>query len=178
MTKGSYPNCYILPSLCIICLGLAGCGQSIAVTPPSSPPLNTPLKTQLSAEQPQFLPIEGNAQLAGKTIQLEVARSPAQQAKGMMWRREPLPNDRGMVFPFPQPQYLAFWMKNCFVPLDMVFINAGKVVAIETADPCTKDPCPVYPRQPVLGDTVIELRAGWAKDYGLKVGDRVQIQID
>jgi uncharacterized membrane protein (UPF0127 family) len=105
---------------------------------------------------------------------LEVARTPEQQAKGMMWRTKPLADDRGMVFPFGELRPLGFWMKNCFVPLDMVFIANGRVVAIETAPPCTKDPCPVYPRQPVVGDTVIELRANWAKDYGLKVGDRVE----
>lgn len=171
MTKGNYPNCYILPCLCAICLGVASYfphATSEAVPPPQS----------ASAGQPQFLPIEGSAQLAGKRIQLEVARTPEQQAKGMMWRRKPLPDDRGMVFPFAQTQYLAFWMKNCFVPLDMVFIHQGKVVAIETAEPCTADPCPIYPSQPVRGDTVIELRAGWAKTYGLKVNDRVRIQIN
>lgn len=54
---------------------------------------------------------------------VEVARTPAQQAIGMMNRTSVAP-DRGMLFPFAQPKFASFWMKNTFIPLDIIFIRA------------------------------------------------------
>lgn len=166
MAQANYSNCYIPLTVGLLSFWLWGY------------PTTTLSKPQpiLLVQQPQFLPITAQARLANRTVNLEVARTPSQQAKGMMWRKEPLPDARGMLFIYNAPTPLAFWMKNCFVPLDMVFIANGRVVAIATAPPCTQDPCPIYPNPPVVGDAVIELRANWARDYGLKVGDRVEIK--
>ena len=176
MGGAGYTNFYISLTFGLLSFCLLGCPN------PPSPPATAsqtpePVKTQTTG-QPQFLPLTGTAQLAGRTIQLEVARTPEQQAKGMMWRREPLADDRGMAFPFSSARPMAFWMKNCFVPLDMVFILDGKVQAITTAPPCVKDPCPIYPQPPVIADMVIELRANWAKEYGLKMGDRITVELN
>lgn len=54
---------------------------------------------------------------------VEVARTPAEQAQGLM-NRTSLPENGGMLFPFPTPKYASFWMKNTFIPLDMIFIRA------------------------------------------------------
>jgi uncharacterized protein len=54
---------------------------------------------------------------------VEVARTPAEQAQGLM-NRTSLPANGGMLFPFPKPKYASFWMKNTFIPLDMIFIRA------------------------------------------------------
>jgi uncharacterized protein len=54
---------------------------------------------------------------------VEVARTPAEQAQGLM-NRTSLPANCGMLFPFPKPKYASFWMKNTFIPLDMIFIRA------------------------------------------------------
>jgi uncharacterized protein len=123
----------------------------------------------------QFLPITAQAAMADQTIELEVARTSQQQAKGLM-HREPLPDNRGMLFPFESARSVGFWMKNVPVPLDMVFLHQGKVVGIQnSAPPCAKQPCPVYgPQVPV--DQVIELRAGRANELGLQVGDSVVVK--
>ncbi len=168
MVSGAgYTNFYIPLTLGLLGFWLFGSVQSTFAEPPA---------VEVFFGQPQFLPISAHARLAGRTIALEVARTPEQQAKGMMWRREPLADDRGMAFPFGAPRPMAFWMKNCFVPLDMVFILDGKVQYITTAPPCVQDPCPIYPQTPVVADTVLELRAHWARDHGLRVGDRVAIE--
>jgi len=176
-----YTNFYIPLTLGLLSFCLFSCDQSTFPDPPSpvATASQTPqlIKTEITG-QPQFLPISGTAQLAGRTIQLEVARTPEQQAKGMMWRKEPLADDRGMAFPFGSARPMAFWMKNCFVPLDMVFILDGKVQEITTAPPCLREPCPIYPQPPVIADTVIELRANWAKDYGLNIGDRITVELN
>jgi len=81
-----------------------------------------------NVEKAQYLPITARAKIAGRTINLEVTRTNAEQAQGLMFRST-LPDDRGMLFNFNPPQAMSFWMKNVPVPLDMVFIYQGKVVA-------------------------------------------------
>src|SRR4028118_252153 len=125
----------------------------------------------------QMLPISAQAEMAGQLISLEVARTPQEQAMGLMYRTSLAP-DRGMLFSFEPPQPVNFWMKNTLIPLDMVFLRDGQVKAISAnVPPCTSDPCPGYgPNDPKqLIDQVIELRAGRAAELGLKVGDRVKI---
>lgn len=130
-----------------------------------------------ATSQAQFLPITAEATIQGQVIQLEVAQTPQQQAMGLM-HRPPLPDDRGMLFPFNPPRPVQFWMKNTPSPLDMLFLNEGEVQAI-VADvpPCTADPCPTYgPTSAVAIDQVIELRNGRAAELGLEVGDRVEVR--
>lgn len=123
----------------------------------------------------QVLPITAKATIGTQTFDLEVARKPQQQAIGLMYRTF-LPPNRGMLFPFNPPQPVQFWMKNCRIALDMIFLRQGKVIYIAAAaPPCTADPCPVYgPDSPV--DQVIEIQSGRAAALGLKVGDRIDVQ--
>ena len=91
--------------------------------------------------------------------------------------RTSLADDRGMLFPFPNPQPARFWMKNTLIPLDIVFIHKGVVKYIQVATPpCTKDPCPSYGPNTLI-DTVLELRSGRSAELGLKVGDSVKIEL-
>lgn len=122
----------------------------------------------------QMLPITAKAKIGGELIQLEVAKTPQQQALGLMYRTD-LADDRGMLFPFAQPRVVGFWMKNCKMPLDMIFLRDDVVKAIQVnALPCEQEPCPTYgPDIPV--DRVIELRGGRSQELGLKVGDRIPI---
>jgi uncharacterized membrane protein (UPF0127 family) len=134
-----------------------------------------------SATQPttqplgQILPVSAEVTINGQVIDLEVAQTPGQQEMGLMYRTE-LPPNRGMLFPFNPPRRVGFWMKNCRIPLDMVFLRQGAVKSITNhAPPCTKDPCPIYDSKASI-DQVIELAGGRAKQLGLKVGDRLTIQ--
>ena len=122
----------------------------------------------------QQLPIQARTLIGTQEILLEVARTPEQQEIGLMFRRD-LPPDRGMLFPFEQSRMARFWMKNTLIPLDMVFLREGRVVAIEAnVPPCRQDPCPSY--GPSLWvDAVLELPAGRSAQLGLKVGDRLTI---
>lgn len=132
---------------------------------------------QARVNQAQKLPITAKVTIAGQVIQLEVARTPREQQIGLMYRPS-VPANQGMLFPFPAPQAVSFWMKNVSIPLDMVFLRAGKVQAIAAnVPPCQADPCPVYgPGPNVLVDQVLELRTGRAAELGLKPGDRLSIQ--
>ena len=134
-------------------------------------------KADESQSQAQRLPINARVNIAGKVIELEVAQTPEEQSKGLMFREE-LPDNRGMFFPFTYPRITRFWMKNCLVPLDMIFLQDGKVVAIaDSVPPCDTAPedCPVYGPN-VLVDGVIELRSGRAKELNLDMGDNLNIE--
>jgi uncharacterized membrane protein (UPF0127 family) len=123
----------------------------------------------------QVLPVAATVKLGDRTFELEIATTRSQQSLGLMFRTF-LPNNRGMVFPFSPPQPVQFWMKNCRISLDMIFVRQGKVIAIlPNTPPCTTDPCPIYgPNEPV--DRVIEIRGNQAATVGLKVGDSVEIR--
>ncbi|MDY7002410.1 MAG: DUF192 domain-containing protein [Cyanobacteriota bacterium] len=124
--------------------------------------------------QGQILPITAKAHISNQIINLEVAKTPQEKAIGLMYRTK-LADDRGMLFSFDPPRKVKFWMKNCLISLDIIFINSGIVQAIaENVPPCLADPCPTYGPD-VLVDRVIEVRGRRAKELGLKVGDRIMI---
>lgn len=130
---------------------------------------------RVEIKQGQTLPATATANIAGEVIQLEVARTPLQQATGLMYR-ESLADDRGMMFPFQYERTARFWMKNVPISLDMIFMNGDRIVGIAAdVPPCTADPCPVYGPQ-ALVDRVIELRGGRAAELEIKKGDRISIE--
>ena len=104
---------------------------------------------------------------------VEVARTPEQQAQGLMHRQSLAP-DRGMIFLYDPPQQTAFWMKNTLIPLDMIFIRADGTIAriAENTVPLSLDPVPSL--EPVAA--VLELAGGRSAELGLKPGDRVDWQ--
>jgi len=123
----------------------------------------------------QLLPISAETEINNQKIELEVAATKKEQDTGLMYRTS-LPNNRGMLFKFKSPQKVSFWMKNCQISLDMIFLQDGVVEAIElSAPPCTADPCPTYGPHTAV-DRVIELRGGQATELGVKVGDRIKIE--
>ena len=101
-----------------------------------------------------------------------IAADARSRERGLMYVRE-LPPDRGMLFLFEFPQPLAFWMKNTYLSLDLIFVGAdGRVLNVaEHAKPLTLDPIES------AGDAVavLEVVAGTAGKLGLKAGDRVEL---
>ena len=126
-------------------------------------------------EQGQQLPTTAIALIEGAAVKLEVARTPQQQAIGLMFRQE-LADDRGMLFPFANERMARFWMKNVPISLDMIFLNCDRVVGIASdVPPCEAEPCPVYGPN-ALVDGVIELRGGRAEELAVEVGDTIEIK--
>jgi uncharacterized protein len=109
---------------------------------------------------------------AGKThsFRVEVARSPQEQAKGLMFRTEMGANE-GMLFPYDQPRVLSFWMRNTVLSLDLVFIDERhRIINIaEKAVPYSEDS--ILSAAP--GIAVLELNGGRARELGIAPGDRV-----
>ena len=107
------------------------------------------------------------------TFKVEVMRSGPEMEKGLMFRRT-MAADRGMLFDFKTPKPVMMWMKNTYLPLDMVFIDAtGTVINIANAVPLSEEIIPSG--GPTLG--VLEVNAGTATKIGLKAGDHVDASI-
>ena len=106
------------------------------------------------------------------TFQVELARTPEEQERGLMFRRA-LPQDQGMLFLYTAPQQLTFWMKNTYLPLDLLFIDTGgRIVFIkERATPLSE----AHITAPVPAVAVLEINAGLVRQYGISLGDTVRI---
>jgi hypothetical protein len=105
-----------------------------------------------------------------RTITVEVADTEQARVTGLMFRRS-MGDDEGMIFIFPKDDVLTMWMKNTYIPLDMIFVrNNGVIHRVETdTEPLSEDVIS-------SGDkvrAVIELKAGNAERLGLKPGDKV-----
>ncbi len=99
----------------------------------------------------------------------EVAASPAEQQKGMMFRTAMAP-DEAMIFPNRVPQVRSFWMKNTVIPLDIIYVGPDRrVLNIVTGEPYSLESLPSA--GPVIN--VVEIAGGRAAQLGIKPGDSV-----
>jgi uncharacterized membrane protein (UPF0127 family) len=106
-------------------------------------------------------------------VTVELARTDAERMRGLM-ERTSLPPESGMLFLFAESEEHGFWMKNTFIPLDMIFIgDDGRVVGIvESAAPGTTE----LRSAGVPSRYVLEVNGGWAKAKGVRRGDRVRFE--
>ena len=116
----------------------------------------------------------------GVIFYCEVADTNAERAQGLMYRDE-LESDEGMLFVFDSPQNLTFWMKNTYIPLDMIFIDEyGVVINIAEANP-----------EPGVADEnlseyksegpakwVLEVNQGMSQSYGIMPGTEAIITVN
>jgi len=112
----------------------------------------------------------------GQRFMAEVARTDMERARGLMYRQS-LAKDRCMIFLREDDGYQAFWMKNCLISLDMVWVSAeGSIVEMaENVPPCSVvmgNDCPMYGGT-VPSRYVVEFAAGTLHRLGLKKGDRL-----
>lgn len=105
-----------------------------------------------------------------QVISLEVAATPAQWQKGLM-NRESMADLEGMIFLGTEERYRSFWMKNTFIPLDIIFLDKDfKIVHI------AKNTTPLSEASISSGapcQYVIELNAGESQTLGWKLGDQL-----
>lgn len=100
-----------------------------------------------------------------------IADTPERQRQGLMFVRD-LPASQGMLFVNDSPRVSSFWMKNTYIPLDMLFVDArGRIVEI-FANTAPLSLTPVGAQTPVRA--VLELRGGESARRGIRKGDRVR----
>lgn len=102
---------------------------------------------------------------------VEIADDDEERARGLMFR-PPLPDDRGMLFQFPDESERSFWMRNTPSSLDIIYIAGdGRIVSIAAnTTPYSEAGIPSY--GPARG--VLEVRAGRAAEIGARPGDQVR----
>jgi len=128
-----------------------------------------------AADEPQSVkPFEALTivtQTGRHPFQVEVVRKPEELARGLMFRRS-LPQDQGMLFDFGENRHISMWMRNTYIPLDMIFIAPnGRVVNVaENTEPLSETPVPS--EGPALA--VLEVNAGTAQRLQLRAGDRIE----
>jgi uncharacterized membrane protein (UPF0127 family) len=118
---------------------------------------------------------EGLVKINNTTIKVEVAETPLAREKGLSGR-EKLDQNKGMLFIFPQKDYYSFWMKEMKFPIDIIWISDNRVVDIAYDLPLqASEFLKTYqPKEPV--NFVLEVNAGFARNYNIKIGDRVEIE--
>jgi uncharacterized protein len=105
------------------------------------------------------------------TVQAEVARTPEQRERGLMYR-ESLDVGRGMLFVFPDAQVRSFWMRNTFIPLDIAYMDENlRIVDIQAMEPRDED---TYPSaRPAM--FALEVPRGWFEAAGVEVGHEATV---
>lgn len=123
-----------------------------------------------AAARGELTPLAIETATGNHEFQVEIAADDPSRAQGLMYRRELAP-DRGMLFDFEVEQPISMWMKNTYIPLDMVFILAdGQVHRVEQR---------TQPHSLRSIDSgvdvrfVLEVPAGTAKRIGIAPGDKV-----
>ncbi|SFV34726.1 hypothetical protein SAMN05216456_1975 [Devosia crocina] len=101
---------------------------------------------------------------------VEIVDTPESRAKGLMYRQELAP-DAGMLFDFLAERDVSFWMRNTFIPLDMVFIRADGVIANVHVNARPHDVTSIPSDGPV--QFVLEIPGGRSVELGIEAGDTV-----
>lgn len=145
-----------LMAILAACLVVAACAGAGAPKDANGNPLEA-LTITTSTGEHQFM--------------VEIADDDAERQRGLMFR-EPLADDRGMLFQFPDVAERGFWMRNTPSPLDIIYIDPnGRIVSIvRNAAPNSDEVLPS--NGPASG--VLELRAGRAAEIGAQPGDKVR----
>ncbi len=106
-----------------------------------------------------------------RSFDVEVVREESARNRGLMFRQS-MPAGDGMLFDYDPPQEIAFWMKNTYIPLDILFIGAdGRIITIAAkTTPLSLE------RIPSGGPAraVLEINGGLSGKLGIGVGDRVR----
>lgn len=134
------------------------------------PPAAVPSPPRTAPSGLDLVPLEIRGATGTHHFTVEVARTPDQQAQGLMFRTA-LAADEGMIFPFPYPRMASFWMRNTLIPLDMIFVREDGTIARIAAETVPHSEAGVSSGEPVAA--VLEIRGGRAAELGISEGDRV-----
>jgi uncharacterized membrane protein (UPF0127 family) len=154
----------------------SGCSRASGEDPaPAAPVVEQPDTTTPAATPARdaaavvFLLPDGGE----RRVEVEVARTARQIQRGMMYREHLAPHS-GMLFLLRRDKIQSFWMKNCLIPLDMIFVNGAMEVVgvVENAEPGTT----TSRRVSRPSQFVIEVNGGWARKNGVAAGARVRFE--
>ncbi|RMF26261.1 MAG: DUF192 domain-containing protein [Bacteroidetes bacterium] len=129
------------------------------------------------AVEPQFQKegelsfINGNTGRVIRTIDIEIAEDEVERTQGLMWRRH-MDDTQGMLFIFPKAEPQGFWMKNTYIPLDIIFV--GPDMRILNIHANTKPESERTLLSDGRAQYVVEVPGGFCRRYGIAKGDKIQ----
>lgn len=146
----------------MLCLGLAACSPQPAVITGTMPDLDGSFR---------FAELE-IINDAAESLRFDVylAENPEQQRRGLMFVRS-MPDTTGMLFIYTDDDIHAMWMKNTFIPLDMIFARSDGTVSSVISNTTPRTLNSNRSREPVR--YVLELNAGIARRMGIDQGSRL-----
>jgi uncharacterized membrane protein (UPF0127 family) len=107
----------------------------------------------------------------GSVIKAELARTDSEKAKGLM-NRQSLGSNSGMLFIYDTEEERAFWMKDTFIPLDIIFMDKDKkIVSISSNTKPNQTEELYYSNGKSM--YVLELNAGRAEELEIKPGNKI-----
>lgn len=109
-----------------------------------------------------------------KTLDVEIADNDEDRHKGLMWEKN-IQETEGMLFIFDREQHLSFWMKNCYIPLDIIYINKKfEIVSIK------KNNIPLLEKGIPSRKTAqyaVEVIGGFCEKFNINIGDKIKFEI-
>jgi len=112
--------------------------------------------------------------IGNSKLYVEKALNETEWSRGLSNRTE-LNTDGGMLFVFPTSEIKTFWMKDTFIPLDIIWVANKKVVGIDRMFPELNTPLSQLKRfiSPSPVDMAIETNLGWTAKHGIKINDKI-----
>lgn len=109
-----------------------------------------------------------------KAIEIEVADSEPERARGLMYRKS-MPENRGMIFLMDNERPQSFYMKNTFIPLDIIFVNSKKEVVSIQKQTTPLSELNLPSEAPAL--YVVEVVGGFCDKHGISKGSVINFEI-
>jgi len=157
-----------LPTALVLVLAFASAGcRAEPQMPMASAQAQAPQRAESGL---QLVPLQIVSGSRRHDFTVEVARTEAEQAQGMMFRQGVAP-DRGMIFPMEPPRRANFWMKNTYIPLDLIFVRPDGTISSIAAHAVPHSLAGIESTEPVAA--VLEIGGGRSAELGIKPGDRV-----
>jgi len=105
-----------------------------------------------------------------KEIQIEIADNDFERQTGLMYRKK-MDTDKGMLFVFEKSEIKSFYMKNTYIPLDIIYIDSNKTIIniVKNAEPLNETS--LYSDAPAT--YVLEVNAGLSEKLSIKKGDKI-----
>ena len=111
-----------------------------------------------------------NTQSGTHIFKTDIANTPILQERGLMFKKN-IPSDYAMTFLFEKPKIIRMWMKNTFIPLDMIFFDEQGIIIKIKENTIPHDLTHISSESLALG--VIEVNAGIVLQKNIQLGDKV-----
>ena len=108
-------------------------------------------------------------------IDIEIADNDQKTSQGLMYRSS-MPENAGMLFFMDSQRIQGFWMKNTYIPLDMIFVNSEMEVVTIHANTTPMKESSYFSTAPAL--YVVEVNAGFCRKNNIQVGDKIKFSIN